>query len=129
MPKRKQAISYEVNDKLLARVESLALTGLTLEQIAHCLDWSIETLYKKKRLSAELAEAIKKGQDKGVATVTNALFQNARNGNLGAQIFYLKNRAGWRDKSEHEHTGKDGGPIRSEVIEWVLEPVSANPNK
>ena len=31
--------------------------------------------------------------------------------------------------SKHEHTGKDGGPIRSKVIEWVLEPVSANPNK
>lgn len=31
-----------------------------------------------------------------------------------AQIFWLKNRqpARWRDKQDHEHTGKDGGAIQ-----------------
>lgn len=33
-----------------------------------------------------------------------------------AAIFWLKNRRKeqWRDKQEHEHTGKDGGPIQTE---------------
>lgn len=35
-----------------------------------------------------------------------------------AQIFWLKNRqlARWRDKQEHELTGKDGGPIRTAQV-------------
>ncbi len=34
-----------------------------------------------------------------------------------AQIFWLKNRQKefWRDKIDHEHTGKDGGPIECEL--------------
>jgi len=30
-------------------------------------------------------------------------------------IFWLKNHAGYRDKSEHEHTGKDGGPVAMSI--------------
>ena len=35
-----------------------------------------------------------------------------------AAIFWLKNRRKdqWRDKQEHEHTGKDGGPIEMEHV-------------
>ena len=39
----------------------------------------------------------------GIEIVTNALFNSATNPekpNTSAQIFFLKNRAGWRDKSE-----------------------------
>ena len=68
-----------------------------MEQICSCLDWSHETLCKKKRQHTELAEAIKRGQNKGIETVTNALMENAKSGNLGAQVFYLKNRAWWND--------------------------------
>jgi hypothetical protein len=34
--------------------------------------------------------------------IENALYKSAAEGNLGAQIFYLKNRSGgkWRDKTE-----------------------------
>lgn len=31
-----------------------------------------------------------------------------------ALIFGLKNRLGWRDRVDHEHTGKDGSPIQVE---------------
>ena len=44
-------------------------------------------------------------------------------------IAEMNRMSGDHAPSKQEHTGKDGGPIRSEVIEWVLEPVSANPNK
>lgn len=30
-------------------------------------------------------------------------------------VFALKNVSGWRDKQEHEHTGKDGGPLQVTV--------------
>jgi hypothetical protein len=36
--------------------------------------------------------------------------------NVAAAIFWLKNRRcnAWREKVDHEHTGRDGGPIRTE---------------
>ena len=37
--------------------------------------------------------------------ITNALFEKAKEGDNTAMIFYLKNRAGWKDKIETEHTG------------------------
>jgi len=109
---RGQRSVYEVTPALISKVEALAATGLTIEQICSVIGWNPNTLYKKKKAHNELSEALKRGQDRGVATITNALFQNAKQGNLGAQVFYLKNRAGWRDKFDQEITGKDGAPIQ-----------------
>ena len=41
----------------------------------------------------ELSEAIKRGRSKGLAQITNSLFESAMNGTPAAQIFYLKNMA------------------------------------
>ena len=35
-------------------------------------------------------------------------------------IFDLKNNHGWKDKTEQELTGPDGGPVRIEKIERVI---------
>ena len=97
--KRRRALKhYEVTPELCSRVELLAAQGLTLHQICHCIGWSFETLCKKRKMHSELVDAIKDGQSKGIAQVTNALFKNAvEKGNLGAQCFYLKtrDRANW----------------------------------
>lgn len=38
-----------------------------------------------------------------------------------AAIFWLKNRCGWRDKVDHEHTGKDGAAIEHKAtVEAVM---------
>jgi len=89
------------------KVESLAAQGLTMEQIAHCVGCAPSTLYKHIGSEAELSEAIKRGRAKGVAQVSNALFQAARDGNITAQIFYLKNRdpRAWSDRQITVHTG------------------------
>ncbi len=91
----------------LKRVEALAAQGLTQAQICSVLGISEQTLYKYKKINKEFAEALKKGQHKGIAVVTNALMEQAKSGNLGAQIFYLKNRAraDWKDKWDLEHSG------------------------
>jgi len=38
--------------------------------------------------------------------------------NVLAQIYYLKNRCPqyWRDRTQHEHSGRDGQPLRPPVI-------------
>lgn len=107
--------AFQVTDDVIQKTESLASQGLTLEQIARVLGICYDTLNNKKKQFVELSEAIKRGQAKGVATISNALFQNAKSGNTVAQIFYLKNRAPgeWKDKHDHEVTGPGGGPIKT----------------
>jgi len=85
----------EVN---IVQVEQLAAQGLTMAQIAAALGIGETTLYEKRIDYPHITEAIKRGQAKGIATITNSMFNSAKNGNITAGIFYLKNRAGWRDK-------------------------------
>lgn len=84
----------------LKKVEGFAAQGMTNEQIAEALGIGRTTHFAKKKGNQDYLNAIKEGQAKGIATITNALFNNAKTGNLGAQCFYLKNRAGWADKTD-----------------------------
>ena len=91
-----------IDEDLCKKAETLAAQGLIMEQIANVLGMSETTLYDKKDKFSEFSQAIKRGKDKGIATVTSALFTKARAGDNTAMIFYLKNRAGWQDKIEKE---------------------------
>ncbi len=112
----------EITDELCKKAESLAAQGLTLEQIAGVLGMGERTLYEKKEEFSQFSQAIKKGQAKGVAVVTNKLFEKARDGDNTSMIFYLKNRAGWKDKTETAHTGPGGGPIQTKIISEIVDP-------
>ena len=90
----------EITEQIIKQAESLSAQGLTMSQIAN-----ETTLYEKQAEYPKFSEAIKRGRDKGVATITNALFTKAKAGDNTAMIFYLKNRAGWKDRVETEHTG------------------------
>ncbi|MGY8962539.1 MAG: helix-turn-helix domain-containing protein [Rhodospirillales bacterium] len=109
------------------KVEALAAQGLTVEQIAGTLGMSRSTLYERMGSESDVLDAIKRGRAKGVATVSNALFQSAKGGNTTAQIFYLKNRspADWADRKAIEHTGKDGKTIDMKWMVEVVEPKHA----
>ena len=93
MGRRKIIIDY-------AQVEKLAAIGLNEAQVADSLGISQDTLTRRKRDKKEFAEALKRGQAKGIATVANNLFEQSKNGNVSAGIFFMKNRAGWSDKIE-----------------------------
>lgn len=92
----------------LAKVEVMAANGLTQQQIADSLGISVSTLYGRKRESEEFEEAIKRGKAKGVAVVTNELMKQVKRGNVTAMIFFLKARAGWKEKNEVDLTNSDG---------------------
>ena len=81
----------------LEKVKQLAAIGLNNEQIARALGISPTTLYERKAEYAEFAEAIKDGAAIGVATIGNALFQSAKNGNTTAQVFFMKCRGGMHE--------------------------------
>ena len=92
----------------LAKVEALASRLLTKEQIAISLGISVDTLYSRQRESQDFQDAIKRGREKGVATVANKLVESAIEGNTTAQIFILKTHGGqdWKDKQDVNLTGE-----------------------
>lgn len=121
----------EITEELCKKAESLAAQGLTMTQIANVLGMGESTLYAKQAEFSEFSEAIKRGQDKGVAVVCNALFESAKGttitedkviklpgggeevvkiqknipANVIASIFFLKNRGGWKDSKDVKHSG------------------------
>ncbi len=82
----------------LEKIEDLAAKGLTLNEIAAALGIDVRTLYNHRKKFREVGEAINRGAANGIAMIANKLFEAAKNGNVTAQIFYLKARAGWRDQ-------------------------------
>lgn len=84
------------------KLYNLAKIGLSEEQIAISLGISASTIARRKRDDDTFAETLKAGKQAGITTVTNSLFESAtaEKPNTSAQIFYLKNRGGWRDRTE-----------------------------
>lgn len=103
----------------LAEVEKLAAIGLNEQQVADSLGISVTTLEDRKQNTLDFHDALKRGKAKGVAQVANNLFKQSKEGNVSAGIFFMKNRAGWTDKIANEHTGKDGGPIKTTSTTFV----------
>ena len=82
----------EISKELLGRVEQLATRGLSQKQVCDVLCFSETWWHAKKQEISELGEFYKKGQAKGLAEVSNALYEQALNGSTGAACFFLKNR-------------------------------------
>lgn len=108
----------QVKDKLIL-VEGWARDGLTNEQIAEKLGINPDTLYKYMKQYPEISETLKKGKEVVDYEVENALLKNALEGNITAQIFWLKNRKPdkWKDKIE---TNKDNQDVL-EKLDKLLE--------
>lgn len=111
------------------QVESLAGLGLPQAMIGRLVG-GISDATVRKYYEAELAS----GEAKATAKVAQTLFQRATTGNdLGAAIFWLKARAGWREKSEVvssgkvevEHSGEIGTVMSAEQRAAVMAAVRA----
>ena len=94
----------------LEQVENLASRGLGTTQIARALGVSWNTIDRNRKRLGEFEEALKRGKARGLAQVTNALFESATEKNsVVAQIFYLKNQDPkiWKDRVENVHATID----------------------
>lgn len=80
-------------------VKSLIGCGIKVEDTAKIIGIDPKTLRKHYPNELEV------GHLAANATVAQALFKKATGGNVVAQIFWLKARAGWADKLEIEHSG------------------------
>lgn len=97
---------FKCTDKVLEMAYKGAAVGLSNQQIAMKLGVAEGTLYDLFKRFPELQESINAGRSAAVENITNALYENALQGNTAAQIFFLKNRAKWSDKQEIEHSGE-----------------------
>ncbi len=77
---------------LLDQIEFHASRGLSQQQICHALGFSETWWYDAKQKNSEISESFKRGQAKGLADVSNAIYEQAISGSTGAACFYLKNR-------------------------------------
>lgn len=86
----------------LIRLEGWARDGLTDQQIAKNMGIAYSTLREWKKAYAAISVVLKRGKEVVDYEVENALFKSAIEGNVTAQIFWLKNRRPdkWRDKPE-----------------------------
>lgn len=86
----------------LIRIQGWARDGLTDEQIAKNMNIGLTTFYEWKKRYPEFRESLKENKDVVDRKVENALLKNALNGNVTAQIFWLKNRKPneWREKRD-----------------------------
>lgn len=84
--------------EILAEIEEMGSLGMTSQQIADALGFSVTTLCNKQNEYVEFLEAIRRGKARGIQFVASKLKENVKNSNVTAQIFYLKCQAQWRDQ-------------------------------
>jgi len=99
------------------KLYNLAKIGLSEEQIAISLGISVSTIARRKRDDDTFAETLKDGKQAGITSVTNSLFESATadKPNTSAQIFYLKNRGGWRDRTEVDANVSGGIEVTHDI--------------
>ena len=77
---------------MLEGIEHHASRGLSQQQVCHSLGLSETWWYDAKQKNSEISDSFKRGQAKGLAEVSNAIYEQALNGSTGAACFFLKNR-------------------------------------
>lgn len=97
---------HSPSEETRAEVRALSGFGITQDDIARYLDIDPKTLRKHYR------DELDTGTTHANAEVARSLHKQAtEGGNVAAAIFWMKARAGWREKQEVELSGPGGGPI------------------
>lgn len=121
MASARKDIKQQIEKRLAAEADGYSTEALTDLEIEHArllmmsgATWKhLSQIFKRREewlrytytdlLTAECKRIDQK--------VLHALLQNALDGNVTAQIFWVKVRCQWRDNTQIEITGKDGGAI------------------
>lgn len=142
MSKKRGGRPTRYRKEFAEQAEKLCRLGATDVELADFFGIDERTLNRWKQNHREFCQSLKEGKSQADAEVASKLFKRAtgyshsdtkfatHEGKITdareytkhyppdtiACIFWLKNRRPdlWRDKIGHEHTGKDGGPIKQE---------------
>lgn len=91
----------ELNNEQLAQVEALS-AFFTMDQIADYFGIVRNTFAAICERQPEVFARYKKGRANAIGAVAKSLIQQARDGNLTAQIFFLKTQGGWKENNQLE---------------------------
>ena len=101
-----QGVEFEPSEEQRRLVRAMAGFGIRQDDIAAHLEIDPKTLRKHFRRELD------RGTVEANAKVAQSLFNMATQGNnVAAAIFWMKARAGWREKHDLEVSGKDGAPL------------------
>ena len=101
------------------QVEAMAAYGIPEQDISRVVGVDPKTLRKHYREELDL------GTTKANAQVAGFLFNSAKNGNVTAQIFWLKTRARWKEvPAEFKHSGAVGTFDANQLSDADLERIS-----
>jgi hypothetical protein len=142
--KIKEGRTTDYKPEFVKQAEKLARLGATDMEVADFFEVSVRTIHRWKATHPEFCHSLKAGKEDADNRVERALFQRAVGyeqdavkifmpagadkpviaeyreviaPDTTACIFWLKNRRReeWRDKQNHEVTGKDGEPIQAAI--------------
>jgi hypothetical protein len=107
--------AHKPDPALRRQVEAMAAYGIPEPDIARVVGVDPKTLRKHYRDELDM------GETKANAQVAGFLFNSAKNGNVSAQIFWLKTRARWRETPvELKHSGSIGKRDMRELTDEEL---------
>ena len=107
--------AHKPDPPLRRQVEAMAAYGIPETDISRVMRVDPKTLRKHYREELDL------GESKANAQVAGFLFNAAKNGNVTAQIFWLKTRARWRETpTELRHSGSIARKDLSELSDEEL---------
>lgn len=95
-------MTVTVTDETRDRVRKLSALGVPQSDIARMVQMSAPTLRKYCRDELDLGSA------QATAKVAQSLYEMATGGNVAAAIFWMKARAGWRDRPASEDAAAPG---------------------
>jgi len=103
----KQNQRQSTKKKIKIFLESLQ-KGVSISQACESADLNRTTLWLWRKKDKKLDEEILAILDSRTQVIEDALYKSAINGNITAQIFWLKNRAPkrWRDVQDQRQSGE-----------------------
>ena len=67
----------KITTQLLEQIEFQASRGLSQQQFCHALGFSETWWYDAKQKNSDISDSFKRGQAKGLAEVSNAIYEQA----------------------------------------------------
>lgn len=105
-PRRGEELKTELSAEDLKVIYRTSQLGMTVEQIAHVLEMSIDSFYKFiKDESSGAKDALERGRALAIKYVTEKLWGGIEQGKMSAILFYLRCRAGWSERRVLEVPG------------------------
>ena len=90
-------------------VHMMTVNGVKQDEQAKALRINRKTLARHFRDELDL------GKITTTANVAGALYRNAMDGNVSAQIFWMKSQGGWREADRLEITGAEGKDLLTDT--------------